>query len=297
MPVNQPGEWPTDTRGIVDPETMSRYVDFARYPAGPELEGIIDWFWSVSWHLPPGHVHEQRILNHPSGHISVGTIDDSGVRLDPAQGRVYGVLTGLGSRRLSDDGWTVAAKTTVGGLGVLVDRPAVEIVDSQLDLDDALPGLDGSALLNRVNSAVTPGSAVDHLRHALVSIAAQRDSNDLKAAREVARVAALAEHDRTVCRVDQLAAAAGVSVRTLQRLFDRHVGVSPSWVIRRWRIIEAAEAAKLADGPGEASSDSWPGWAQLAAELGYADQAHLSRDFRRHLGFTPGEYLSRTGRG
>ena len=38
------------------------------------------------------------------------------------------------------------------------------------------------------------------------------------------------------------------SVRTLQRLFDRHVGVSPAFVIRRWRLIEAAEAAAMCAG-------------------------------------------------
>jgi AraC-like DNA-binding protein len=107
-------------------------------------------------------------------------------------------------------------------------------------------------------------------------------------ARHVVEVAALAEHDRTVCRVEQLAAAAGASVRTLQRLFDQHVGVSPSFVIRRWRIIEAAEAARAALDGG----DEWRGWAAVAAELGYADQAHLTRDFRRHLGTSPGEYLA-----
>lgn len=59
--------------------------------------------------------------------------------------------------------------------------------------------------------------------------------------------------------------------------------MSPSFVIRRWRIIEAAEAARTAiDTDGE-----WSGWASVAAELGYADQAH------RHLGTSPGAYFAR----
>jgi AraC-like DNA-binding protein len=77
-------------------------------------------------------------------------------------------------------------------------------------------------------------------------------------------------------------------VRTLQRLFDTHVGVSPSFVIRRWRIIEAAEAARAALDGGH----GWQGWAAVAAELGYADQAHLTRDFRRHQGTSPSAYLA-----
>ena len=107
--------------------------------------------------------------------------------------------------------------------------------------------------------------------------------------RSVAAIAAMAERDRSVMRLSQLADAAGCSVRTLQRLFDVHVGINPSFVIRRWRIIEAAEAARSALDRNE----DWRGWAWVAGDLGYADQAHLTRDFRRHLGTTPSAYLAR----
>jgi transcriptional regulator GlxA family with amidase domain len=119
-------------------------------------------------------------------------------------------------------------------------------------------------------------------------VARRRDSARLSTAREVAAIARIAETDRSVLRVEQLAEAAGVGVRTLQRLFGEYVGASPAWVIRRWRIIEAAERA---GGPQRYAT--WPGWAQVAVELGYSDQAHLVRDVRRHLGVPPGRYRSR----
>ena len=280
---------PDDTRGIIDPAEMLRHVDFERSPAGDALAGLIEWFWSVAWDLPEGCVHDQQVLGHPAGNISVGTVDDAGVPLDPAGGRVYGVMKKVSRRRLTSAGWTVAARTCVGALGVFLDAPAKALVDSQTGLD-GLPGLDGERLLERVRVARSNTERVACLRHGLDRLVSRREPSLIAEAREVTEVARVAEHDRTVRRVEQLAGVAGVSVRTLQRLFDVHVGVSPSFVIRRWRIIEAAEAARAAVDTGQ----EWSGWATVAAELGYADQAHLTRDFRHHLGTSPSAYLART---
>jgi AraC-like DNA-binding protein len=78
-----------------------------------------------------------------------------------------------------------------------------------------------------------------------------------------------------------LAREAGLSLRTLQRLFHEYAGVSPKWVIRRYRLQDAAQW--LAQGKKLQL-------AGLAAELGYFDQAHLARDFTRLFGCSPAEY-------
>ncbi len=91
--------------------------------------------------------------------------------------------------------------------------------------------------------------------------------------------------DRSLTRVEAVAARTGLSARTLQRLFDRYVGAGPKWVVQRYRLQEAAE--RLArEGTGALS--------RLSYELGYADQAHFIRDFRTIVGATPVEYARRT---
>lgn len=55
-------------------------------------------------------------------------------------------------------------------------------------------------------------------------------------------------------------------------------------MIRRYRLHEVTE--RLAAG-------SAVRWAELAAELGYADQSHLSRDFTALFGEPPGWYARR----
>ncbi|MGH3421218.1 MAG: helix-turn-helix domain-containing protein, partial [Streptosporangiaceae bacterium] len=78
--------------------------------------------------------------------------------------------------------------------------------------------------------------------------------------------------------VGQLSAESGMTARSLQRLFADYVGVSPKWVMRRARLHEAAERA---------DSGEPVDWAALASDLGYADQAHLTRDFTVTIGVPP----------
>jgi len=75
-----------------------------------------------------------------------------------------------------------------------------------------------------------------------------------------------------------------LTTRTLQRLFSRYVGVSPSWVIRRYRLHEAIawlDQGEVVD------------WPALAADLGYFDQAHFIKDFKMFIGVSPGNYVRR----
>lgn len=63
----------------------------------------------MAWDLPARAVHDQQVLNHPAGKISIGMLGDSGVPLAPSEGRVYGVHGGISHRHLMLAGWTVAA--------------------------------------------------------------------------------------------------------------------------------------------------------------------------------------------
>jgi AraC-like DNA-binding protein len=104
---------------------------------------------------------------------------------------------------------------------------------------------------------------------------------------EVNALVARASTDREIARAEDLARVAGISVRSLHRLFERYVGVGPKWIIRRSRVQEAAERVAQ----GERID-----WARTAQDLGYHDQAHLIRDFRAQIGFTPAAYARRCAR-
>jgi len=93
-----------------------------------------------------------------------------------------------------------------------------------------------------------------------------------------AREAILADHPAATGLVP-LAALLGVTPWQLSRAFPRELGVSLTHYRNRVRVTHVLD--RLAAGA--------PSLAELAADLGFADQAHLSRTMRTHLGHTPTE--------
>jgi AraC-like DNA-binding protein len=87
--------------------------------------------------------------------------------------------------------------------------------------------------------------------------------------------------ERDILKVEDLVDRYGLNKRTLQRLFARYVGVSPKWVIQRYRLHEAAEQLSTVETVNQA---------ELALSLGYSDQAHFVRDFKSIVGVSPAAY-------
>jgi AraC-like DNA-binding protein len=80
----------------------------------------------------------------------------------------------------------------------------------------------------------------------------------------------------------EVAAELDVAPVRLARAFRRAFGESPGDYVRRERIRIACERLATRD----------VGLAALAAELGFVDQSHFTRVFRRELGVTPGSWRS-----
>ena len=93
--------------------------------------------------------------------------------------------------------------------------------------------------------------------------------------------------NREIIRVDDVVSQLNISKRTLQRMFRQYVGVSPKWVIKRYRLHEAAK--QVADG-------GVVNWSKLALDLGYFDQTHFIKDFKRIVGKSPAGYTISIGR-
>lgn len=89
------------------------------------------------------------------------------------------------------------------------------------------------------------------------------------------------QQNRETWRVDVLSELTGRSARQIERAMMAHIGLPPKLLLRILRVQSAIAAIQRA--PLRSLVD-------LAATLGYSDQAHMSRDFRLLTGSTPAQY-------
>nr|WP_162406866.1 helix-turn-helix domain-containing protein [Bradyrhizobium symbiodeficiens] len=85
-------------------------------------------------------------------------------------------------------------------------------------------------------------------------------------------------------RIGALATEVGWSRKHLARRFQQEIGVAPKTLAQMLRFHRAC---------GLARSRTGTGWASIAIDAGYADQAHLARDFRIFSGETPTAWAAR----
>jgi AraC-like DNA-binding protein len=96
-------------------------------------------------------------------------------------------------------------------------------------------------------------------------------------ANELRRLIEARQRERITLR--ELGRALGLSPFQVLRLFRRHHGVTPHQYLVRLRVAEASRLLRH----GEPI-------AAVAAEVGFADQSHMARHFKRLLGVTPSHY-------
>lgn len=84
------------------------------------------------------------------------------------------------------------------------------------------------------------------------------------------------------CRIEDLARHVALSSRQLRTLMVAELGLSPKQLARAFRFDGVV--ARLADGSH--------GLAEIASSTGYADQAHLTREFRQMAGCSPTHWLA-----
>jgi AraC-like DNA-binding protein len=255
-------------RGVLRPGLAAERFALARLAPSAPLEPFVDFYWIIRWDLRGQPPHEQTILPHPNVNLA----------FEATGAGIYGVDRSLFVRRLDGQGHALGIRFRAGCFQPFWGAPVSQLSDRVVPATRVF-----GPLAEKTRQAIMcAGRDEDMAAHAEALLFPALPGPD-PAAEQAARLVALITSDASLRRVDQLAGACGLSVRALQRLFADYVGVGPKWVMRRARLHEASERA----GGGEPVD-----WAELAADLGYADQAHLTRDFTATIGVAPSRYLA-----
>ena len=266
------------TAGILRPEEFARHVDLQRLRPAPDLATWVENHWVLRWALPDGQRFPTQVLPHPTTNLTV----ERGVRRPEAPPCAV-LVTGPVTRRFdvttTGSGWVWGVRFRPGGFAALAGVHAGDLAERTVAARDVLPPAT-VAVLDEVEDTGAPLDEDRERVEAALRPLAEGLPPDPEHELVLAVVADMLA-DPGLVRVAQVVERHQVPVRRLQRLFARYVGVSPKWVLARYRMHDVVSALDA----GRAGS-----LADLAAEHGWYDQAHFTRDFRALVGVTPAQY-------
>ena len=255
-------------RGVLHQKAAASQSGLTRRPPSAAMAPFVDFYWILRWDLRGRPPHDQTILPHPNVNL---VFEQTGAA-------IYGVDRTLFVRRIEGQGIALGVRFRVGGFRPFWDGPVAELNDRTVPAAQLFGPAAETARL-AILGAPDDAAMVAQAENLLCSARPARDPVAEQVAGMVTRITV----DSSLRRVGDLAVALGLPVRRLQRLFTGYVGVSPKWVMRLARLQEAAVRAE---------HGGHVDWAALAAELGYADQAHLTRDFTATIGVPPARYVT-----
>jgi AraC-like DNA-binding protein len=260
--MGDPGE-----RGILRPKLADGVFSLSRPEVSADLTQLLEGMYVIRWDLRGQPPYVQETLPYPCVNLVI----------EQQASAIYGVVTSRFSRTLSHRGVALGIKFAPGAFRAVLGRSVTTITDRQLAIDDVLEptGEHWERQLLGLEDEPMARAAERLLRDQVPALDDQ--------ARQARQLVQLVIDQPVLTKVDQLVERAAISKRSLQRLFQEYVGVSPKWVIRRFRLQEAAQQLSTATD-----------LARLAHELGYFDQAHFARDFKAVIGSSPSTYAAQS---
>jgi AraC-like DNA-binding protein len=215
--------------------------------------------------------------------ISFGEPFAIGLGRAPGDNEQYGSFTsGLFAGPVTIDSFGASSCLQVNftplGARRFFGMPMSKLAEQMVMLDDAL-GAAGHALREELGNAPDWEGRFDIAERFLLGRFAMALAGSPEVAWAYDRIATSGGRARIASIAERL----GWSRKHLAQQFAKEVGLAPKSVARIARLNRAIDAWRT----GQA------GWAGIAADCGYADQAHMTRDFRELAGAAPAAWAAR----
>ena len=215
-------------RGILRTDLAPGNFSHTRKSPAAELNPWILHYWMVEWDLEQGRGQTVETLPHPNVQLVFSSQDGSAL--------LHGVHTGKFSRRLQGRARVFGVKFRAGGFFPFLQAPVASLRGKTIPATRVF-----GEHLARLHPILTGESSeqdrLDRANEFFSRLTPTTDADGDLAAKLVDSIL----NDPGIRSVAGLSSGSGLSIRSLQRLFYQYVGVSPKWVIRRYRLHEVVE--------------------------------------------------------
>lgn len=252
--------------GVLHFAESEKQFRLTRHAPSDALSPFIRHYWIIRWDLTDRGPYLQDVIPNPCVNLVI----------ERGRSGIFGPAKGMFSHLLEGQGCVFGVKFQPGGFYPFVKKPVSGLSGRPMDVGQLL-GAGPRRLEEDFLSLEVDRDMVELADRLLLPLVPEEDPN----VRLVQTVIDGIMRDRELTRVDAVCEAFGINKRKLQRLFDQYVGVTPKWVIRLYRLQNAAEAMEQTRGSN---------LLQLSMDLGYHDQAHFIKDFKAIVGRTPEQY-------
>ena len=167
---------------------------------------------------------------------------------------------------------------TPAGARAVFGVPAAELAERSVELEDVVGRL-ARSLREELEGYATWPERFAAVERVLLVLVRQYDRG-ASVRPEVGQAWRLIRQSRGLTPVRAVAAGVGWSTRHLEQRFRSEFGITPKAAVRLTRFERSVSAAR---DPGRRLAD-------VAAECGYADQAHLAREWRDLAGLPPSRW-------
>lgn len=263
--------------GVLRHKQSNQHYKLNRQVPNPKFDDFIEQYWMVEWDLVGKPAHIQQNIPAPCVNI---TFDDRTCQ-------VFGPVTRKFSYSLEGKGKIIGIKFRPAGFSPLLVAPLNSMTDKTFGLDQitSQPAEVTQNQLMSSNNIAQVSSILDQfLDSSSLTFCNQKTLRNIH---KVNFIVGEIVKDSGLTRVEQLSEIFAIPPRTLQRLFNEYVGLSPKWVLRKYRMHDVLELLE----------SNKPDFQQIIADLGYYDQAHFINDFKSMTGQTPTNYLQQMSTG
>lgn len=254
---------------------MSPALSYREYAPHPRLARYVECYWSSIGSIDPVAPLSRRVLPDGCMDVIVGLSPGASTSGDSAF--VVGTMTRPLNVTHSGPVHFLAVRFNPGGAQPFLAIPAGKLTDLVVPLDDVWGAFAARSLREQVVHAPSDEARVRVFDRVLLDRLAHHPGID----EAVIAVSELVSARHGAISVSEMADTVRVGRRQLERRFLASVGITPKVACRiarfRWTI-------------GLLHRDPTTPLAEVTFAAGYADQSHLTREFRLLGGLTPGAY-------